>query len=137
MYNKIVLDIIPATLFGLMLFFVLLTPVLAIGNNLTLDIIDSFEKNQPQDKWFAIDKVQHFSYSCLVSLGIQYVLVNKMGKDETSALPVSLGMSFTAGITKEIQDSKSKNGFFSRKDLVVNTMGIIFSVIIISLPSSN
>ena len=125
MYNKIVLDIIPPTLFGLMLFFVLLTPVLAI------------EKDQPQDKWFAIDKVQHFSYSCLVSLGIQYVLVNKMGKDETSALPVSLGMSFTAGITKEIQDSKSKNGFFSRKDLIANTMGIIFSVIIISLPSSN
>jgi uncharacterized protein YfiM (DUF2279 family) len=108
-----------------MLFFLLLTPVLAI------------ERDQPQDKWFAIDKVQHFSYSCLVSLGIQYVLVNKLGKDETSALPVSLGMSFTAGITKEIQDSKSKNGFFSRKDLVANTMGIIFSVIIISLPNSN
>jgi uncharacterized protein YfiM (DUF2279 family) len=125
MYNKIILDIIPSSLFGSMLFFLLLTPVLAI------------EKDQPQDKWFAIDKVQHFSYSCLVSLGIQYVLVNKMGKDETSALPVSLGMSFTAGISKEVQDSKSKNGFFSRKDLIANTMGIIFSVIIISLPSSN
>ena len=125
MFNKIFLDIIPPTLFGSMLFFSLLTPVLAI------------EKDQPQDKWFAIDKVQHFSYSCLVSLGIQYVLVNKMGKDETSALPVSLGISFTAGITKEIQDSKSKYGFFSRKDLVANTMGIIFSMIIILLPSSN
>ena len=125
MYKKIILDIIPSSLFCSMLFFLLLTPVLAI------------EKDQSQDKWFAIDKVQHFSYSCLVSLGTQYILVNKMGKDETSALPVSLGMSFTAGITKEIQDSKSKNGFFSRKDLVANTMGIIFSVIIISLPSSN
>ena len=125
MLKKIFIDIIPPTLFGLMLFFVLLTPILAI------------EKDQPQDKWFAIDKVQHFSYSCLVSLGTQYVLVNKMGKDETSALPISLGMSFSAGIAKELQDSKSKNGFFSRKDLVANTMGIIFSVIIISLPSSN
>ena len=125
MCKIIIINIIPSSLLGLVLFFVLLTPVLAI------------EKDQPQDKWFAIDKVQHFSYSCLVSLGIQYVLVNKMGKDERSALPVSLGMSFTAGITKEIQDSKSKNGFFSRKDLVANTMGIIFSVIIISLPSSN
>ena len=125
MLKKIFIDIIPSSLFGLILFFLLLTPVLAI------------EKDQPQDKWFAIDKVQHFSYSCLVSLGTQYVLVNKMGKDEKSALPVSLGISFTAGITKEIQDSKSKDGFFSRKDLVANTMGIIFSVIIISLPSSN
>jgi len=125
MLKKIIVDIIPSSLIGLILFFLLLTPVLAI------------EKDQPQDKWFAIDKVQHFSYSCLVSLGIQYVLVNKMGKDETSALPVSIGMSFTAGITKEIQDSKSKNGFFSRKDLIANTMGIIFSMIIILLPSSN
>jgi len=125
MLKKIIVDIIPSSLFGLILFFLLLTPVLAI------------EKDQPQDKWFAIDKVQHFSYSCLVSLGTQYVLVNKMGKDETSALPVSIGMSFTAGITKEIQDSKSKNGFFSRKDLIANTMGIIFSMIIILLPSSN
>ena len=125
MLKKIFIDTIPSSLFGLMLFLLLLTPTLAM------------EKDQPEDKWFAIDKVQHFSYSCLVSLGTQYVLVNKMGKDETSALPVSLGISFTAGITKEIQDSKSKNGFFSRKDLVANTMGIIFSVIIISLPSSN
>jgi len=125
MLKIIIMNIVPSPLYGLILFFVLLTPVSAI------------EKDQPQDKWFAIDKVQHFSYSCLVSLGVQYVLVNKMGKDEISALPVSLGMSFTAGITKEIQDSKSKNGFFSRKDLVANTMGIIFSVIIISLPSSN
>ena len=125
MLKKIFIDTIPSSLFGLMLFFLLLTPTLAI------------EKDQPQDKWFAIDKVQHFSYSCLVSLGTQYVLVNKMGRDETSALPVSLGISFTAGITKEIQDSKSKNGFFSRKDVVANSMGIIFSVIIISLPSSN
>jgi len=125
MLKKIFIDTIPSSLFGLMLFFLLLTPTLAI------------EKNQPQDKWLAIDKVQHFSYSCLVSLGTQYVLVNKMGKDEISALPVSLGISFTAGITKEIQDSKSKNGFFSRKDVVANSMGIIFSVIIISLPSSN
>ena len=125
MLKKIFINIISSSLFGLMLFFLLLTPVLAI------------EKDQPQDKWFAIDKVQHFSYSCLVSLGTQYVLVNKMGEDETSALPISLGMSFSAGIAKEIQDSKSKNGFFSRKDVVANTMGIIFSVIIISLPSSN
>tara|TARA_B100001250_G_C19253463_1_gene551780 strand:+ start:178 stop:555 length:378 start_codon:yes stop_codon:yes gene_type:complete len=125
MFKNIFINIITSSLFGLILFFLLLTPVIAN------------EKSQPKDKWFAIDKVQHFSYSCLVSLGTQYVLVNKMGKSETSALPISLGISFTAGITKEIQDSKSKNGFFSRKDLVANTMGIIFSVIIISLPSSN
>ena len=33
-----------------------------------------------KDKWIAIDKVQHFGYSLLVSLGCQYVLVNCVDK---------------------------------------------------------
>ena len=118
----------------MLLFACMLTPVSAQENKPTIDTSDQINNYKMQDKWFAIDKVQHFSYSCLISLGIQYVLVNKMEMDETSALPVSLGISFTAGITKEIQDSKSKNGFFSRKDLVANGLGIILSAIIILLP---
>mgnify|MGYP001212800716 CR=1 FL=1 len=34
------------------------------------------------DEWIAIDKVQHFMYSAFVSLGTQYVLVNKIQMDE-------------------------------------------------------
>ena len=37
----------------------------------------SINKNNTRDEWFAIDKVQHFMYSVFVSLGTQYVLVNK------------------------------------------------------------
>ena len=96
--------------------------------------INQFKKDQPRDKWVAMDKVQHFSYSCLISLGFQYLLVNKIEMDETYAMPVSLGLSFMAGITKEIQDRKSKNGFFSHRDLVANGLGILLSAIIISLP---
>ena len=121
-------------LLGMLLFACMFTPVSAQENKPTIDTSDQINNYKMQDKWFAIDKVQHFSYSCLISLGIQYVLVNKMEMDETAALPVSLGISFTAGITKEIQDSKSKNGFFSRKDLVANGLGIILSAIIILLP---
>ena len=116
------------------MFIILFTPVLAVEYNSTIASIDQFEKEQPKDKWIAIDKVQHFSYSCLVALGIQYILVNKMEMDETYAMPVSLGLSFVAGVSKEIQDSKSKNGFFSRKDLMANGLGIILSAIIILLP---
>jgi uncharacterized protein YfiM (DUF2279 family) len=122
------------TPFVMILLIVLFTPVLAVEYNSTIASIDQFEKEQPKDKWIAIDKVQHFSYSCLVALGIQYVLVNKMEMDETYAMPVSLGLSFVAGVSKEIQDSKSKNGFFSRKDLVANGLGIIFASLIISIP---
>ncbi len=105
------------TPFVMILLIVLFTPVLAVEYNSTIASIDQFEKEQPKDKWIAIDKVQHFSYSCLVALGIQYVLVNKMEMDETYAMPVSLGLSFVAGVSKEIQDSKSKNGFLAGKTL--------------------
>ena len=44
------------------------------------------EKVKRVDKWFAIDKLQHFSYSCLISLGCQYVLVNKKDFSESDAL---------------------------------------------------
>jgi len=134
MFKKTTTFFIHFILLGMLLFTCMLTPVSAQENKPTIDTSDQINNYKMQDKWIAIDKVQHFSYSCLISLGIQYVLVNKMEMDETAALPVSLGISFTAGITKEIQDSKSKNGFFSRKDLVANGLGIILSAIIILLP---
>ena len=134
MFKKTTAFFIHFILLGMLLFACILTPVSAQENKPTIDTSDQINNYKMQDKWIAIDKVQHFSYSCLISLGIQYVLVNKMEMDETAALPVSLGISFTAGITKEIQDSKSKNGFFSRKDLMANGLGIILSAIIILLP---
>jgi len=90
-------------------------------------------KNNIQiDEWFAIDKVQHFMYSAFVSFGTQYVLVNKIQMDENAALPLSSLFSFSAGFLKEINDNRSKNGFFSKKDMVANSFGIVFAGIIIS-----
>ena len=91
------------------------------------------EKNNIQvDEWFAIDKVQHFMYSTFVSLGTQYVLVNKIQMDENAALPLSSFLSFSAGLLKEINDNRFKNGFFSKKDMVANSYGILFAGILIS-----
>ena len=83
------------------------------------------------DKWLAIDKLQHFSYSCLISLGCQYVLVNKFNNGEKDALPLSSSFSFSAGLLKEINDSRGKNGYFSIKDMVANLAGITVAAIII------
>ena len=89
-------------------------------------------KNNRIDEWFAIDKVQHFMYSAFVSFGTQYVLVNKIQMNENEALPFSSLLSFSAGLLKEINDNRSKNGFFSKKDMVANSFGIVFAGIIIS-----
>ena len=93
---------------------------------------DSKTKAERVDKWFAIDKLQHFSYSCLISLGCQYVLVNKQNNTEKESLPISSALSFSAGLLKEINDNRGKNGFFSWKDMVANAAGIAVAAVIIS-----
>ena len=85
-----------------------------------------------KDDWIAIDKLQHFSYSLLISLGCQYVLVNKMYNTEKSSLPISSAFSFSAGLLKELNDQKGKNGYFSLKDMVANVGGIMVGAIIIN-----
>ena len=54
---------------SILFFFILKTHVIA-------DINPKSKNNK--DKWIAIDKVQHFGYSLFVSLGSQYILVNKL-----------------------------------------------------------
>ena len=83
------------------------------------------------DNWLAIDKIQHFSYSCLISLGCQYVLVNKFNNSETNSLPLSSGLSFSAGLLKELNDNRGEKGHFSLKDMVANAAGIIVAALII------
>ena len=90
------------------------------------------EKAERVDKWFAIDKLQHFSYSCLISLGCQYVLVNKKDISESDALPISTVLSFSAGLSKELNDSKGKNGFFSVRDMIANCAGLFVAISIIN-----
>ena len=89
------------------------------------------KKSDVKDDWIAIDKVQHFSYSLLISLGCQYVLVNKMNNTEKSSLPISSAFSFSTGLLKELNDQKGKNGFFSFKDMVANFVGIMAAAVII------
>jgi len=106
------------------------------GRNETLSLTASAQKEQKKDvrkgdKWFAIDKIQHFSYSCLISLGCQYVLVNKFDNTEEESLPLSSAMSLGAGLLKELNDSRGNHGLFSLKDMAANMAGIALAALII------
>ena len=94
--------------------------------------LEQKQKVKRVDKWFAVDKAQHFTYSCLISLGCQYVLVNKSKKSESESLPVSTALSFVAGLSKELNDSRGKNGFFSVKDMIANCAGLLVAAAIIN-----
>ena len=85
-----------------------------------------------EDKWLAFDKVQHFTFSFLWILSSQYILVNNMNMYEQDALPCSVVSSLGAGIMKETYDMRQPNGYFSNKDIVANTLGILMAVIIIN-----
>ena len=63
--------------------------------------LEQKQKVKRVDKWFAVDKAQHFTYSCLISLGCQYVLVNKSKNTESESLPVSTALSFVAGLSSK------------------------------------
>jgi uncharacterized protein YfiM (DUF2279 family) len=93
---------------------------------------DQKQKVKRVDKWFAVDKAQHFTYSCLISLGCQYVLVNKSNNTESESLPISTALSFVAGLSKELNDSRGKNGFFSVKDMIANCAGLLIAAAIIN-----
>ena len=85
-----------------------------------------------EDEWLAFDKVQHFTYSLLLTLSTQYVLVNNMNMDEEDSLLISVFSSLSTGIMKETYDMKQPNGYFSNKDIVANTLGILLAVMIIN-----
>ncbi len=85
-----------------------------------------------KDSWVGIDKIQHIIYSNFISLGIQYVLVNKMHFNEDNALPISITSSFFAGFSKEIIDGKSNKNIFSMKDMVANSIGLFIAIFIIN-----
>ena len=105
----------------------------SIFNDGNIEVERSKNTNpEVKDDWIAIDKLQHFSYSLLISLGCQYVLVNKMNNTEKSSLPISSAFSFSAGFLKELNDQKGKNGYFSLKDMVANFGGIMVGAIIIN-----
>ena len=92
---------------------------------------DSIRIERIKDSWIAIDKLQHLSYSFFISLGCQYVPVNKMDINEPDALPISSTASFGLGLLKELNDKKGKSGFFSYKDMVANFLGIFLSAMVV------
>ena len=112
-------------------FFILIIVLISFSYGRQDSLSTNKINNTQVDEWLAIDKVQHFMYSAFVSFGTQYVLVNKIQMNENEAMPFSSLLSFSAGLLKEFNDNRSKNGFFSKKDMVANSFGIVFAGIII------
>ncbi len=87
-----------------------------------------------KDPWLGFDKVQHFAFSALMTVGAQYTLVNKAELSEGRALPVSIVASGAVGLMKEVYDlRRSPSRHFSRRDLVADAAGILIATGLILL----
>jgi len=85
-----------------------------------------------EDKWFAHDKLQHFSSSMFLVLTPYYYQNRYFDMSHKKSLKNSINISFSLGLTKELLDMTSPKGFFSIKDLVVDIMGIGTGVFILN-----
>ena len=104
----------------------------ALADQENLSELSIIKNDVSKDSWIGIDKIQHIMYSKFISLGVQYILVNKMDLSENVALPISITSSFFAGFSKEVIDGKSKKNIFSNKDMVANSLGLLISIFIIN-----
>ncbi|MFQ6616195.1 MAG: hypothetical protein ACE5HZ_05435 [Fidelibacterota bacterium] len=110
-------DILKSILVGCLVVFLLATPVLSQeGGEDSLHV---------EDRWLAFDKVQHVTFSFLWVLSTQYVAVNKFHLTEEEAFPVSVTSAAVTGLLKEIRDARRPDGYFSKRDLVANTVGLL------------
>lgn len=76
------------------------------------------------DRWIALDKAKHLGGSALWTLSTQYVLVNKAGWSEETALPASVASGAAAGLAKELYDRSRPSEDASGRDLVADAVGI-------------
>ncbi len=89
--------------------------------------------DRARDPWLGFDKVQHVTFSFLGTLGNQYVLVNKLDVAEPDALPVSIAVTATIGLGKEVYDKKrGPRRHFSYRDLLADAVGIGLATLVIA-----
>ena len=86
-----------------------------------------------RDPWLGFDKFQHAAFGFLVTVGSQYVLVNKAGLSEGESIPLSVSAALTVGLAKELYDRSHGSGLFSHRDLVADAVGVALATGLILL----
>jgi uncharacterized protein YfiM (DUF2279 family) len=73
-----------------------------------------------QDAWNGSDKKMHF--------GVSAVLGFAAGNQWPDNKPLAIGVALVPGLAKEIADSAKGGSGFSYKDLIADTVGVVFGV---------
>jgi putative lipoprotein len=76
------------------------------------------------DKWFARDKAEHLAVSAFLSGVSCSIFRDFYYNKEKSSVGLSAILTFSAGLGKELYDTRAPGGKFSYKDLVADALGI-------------
>lgn len=95
---------------------------------------DTLEILTPPDDWLARDKAMHVGASFLITLSSQYVLESKLELTEGEALPLAATSALSAGVLKEVMDSRRLHSpHFCTRDLVADALGVLLAAGVILL----
>ena len=104
------------------------------GRERTARDVRLYEPAGPSDEWLSRDKALHAGASFLLTLSSQYVLEAKADLSQGEALPLSMATALSAGVLKEVLDSRRLRApRFSYQDLVANAVGILLAAGLIAL----
>ena len=117
----------------LLIILILLCESNFIFAKLPIKIPQKFSIIQPEDEWFSFDKWQHFSSSFIITMDSYYQLNHFVIDDKHKCKNISVGISLTSGLVKEIFDvNRKKNPLFSWKDITFDVSGTILGIIVIN-----
>jgi len=94
---------------------------------------DSKQSLYEADKWFASDKVKHFSVSCLLVIAGKIGSKEVLNFDRAASSTSAVGSALLIGFAKEVIDDLNPNNIFSLKDLAADLLGIALALLLLSL----
>ena len=111
----------------------LLLLIFAIGGRLlAVPPVGEIIKSKPDDEWFAMDKLKHFSTSFYLTTTLFYSQNRIFDLKTDQANRNAAGLTISLGLLKEIRDLKQKENYFSWRDLVADILGAGAAILFIN-----
>ncbi|PIS27988.1 MAG: hypothetical protein COT43_07595 [Candidatus Marinimicrobia bacterium CG08_land_8_20_14_0_20_45_22] len=85
-----------------------------------------------RDPWLGLDKLKHFTSAVYMTMTAYYVQSRIANKSRNASENVSTMMTVTLGVSKEIFDTRKKDGFFSWKDVLFDVAGTAVALVFIN-----
>ena len=95
------------------------------------DAWQRFSPIQAEDSWTSIDKWSHFSFSAILTVHNYYYFKEYTRFSPNKNRNLSVGISLSMGLSKEVLDFQARKSIFSWKDLSFDLAGTVAGIILL------